>query len=574
MKKLLFITLSVLFTGIGGLKAQCTVDYTQTQPGIYPDTLPGGMVGAGFTEGMTFVMPLDTLGFNFTNFYIQAVSGLPLGLNWQCNSPGTNCNYNPQTNQYGCIEVSGTPLLAGTYPIDVSIIATLNVIGDIPANFYTQVVIQPDSASNVGFTASGVYGCSPMIVSFVNNNPGMAAYNWDFGNGITSTQENPVPQTYTTPGDYTVNYEAYPSGTSSYFLTNIEVVDADGWGGDMDDGFGTLSPDPYIKLLDQSGSVIYTSPVYIDQSFPVSWPISNIPLQDETYTIEVWEEDGFWTNDDFCGSLSFQGFSASSTLSGGGETVNYTTSVVNPGLITTSDTIHVFGVPGTPNIDFLGAQLWTDSLGFSLQWYQNGSSLLGETNGSLLAPASGSYFVLSTTPEGCFSSSDTLFIVACDTAFVPSITQNGNVLYTDTSSYSIQWYQDGWPITGATTQTLPNINEGDFFVELTSADGCTYVSAVVTVDFSSIEEGLLSKASFNLYPNPAKGTFTLKLNGVGNGPFIVQVLDLSGRAVFKERLTATNQSLERKVDFNSLPGVYLVRVSNKNQSVQRKLVIN
>jgi PKD repeat protein len=309
MKTLLVIILSVFFTKGISLKAQCTIDYTQTQPGIYPDTLPDGMVGAGFTEGMTFVMPLDTSGFDFNNFYIQTVSGLPLGLSWQCDSPGTNCNYNPQTSQYGCIEISGTPLLAGIYPIDVSIVATLNVIGDIPANFYTQVVIQPDSASNTGFTASGVYGCSPMVVSFINNNPGMAAYSWDFGNGTTSTQENPAPQTYTTPGDYVVSYEAYPAGASSYFLTNIEVVDADGWSGDLDDGFGSLSPDPYIKLLDQSGSVIYTSPVLIDQDFPVSWPVGNISLQDQTYTVEVWEEDGFWTNDDFCGSLSFQGFS-------------------------------------------------------------------------------------------------------------------------------------------------------------------------------------------------------------------------------------------------------------------------
>ena len=153
MKPLLIILLSIFFIKANNLKAQCSIDYTQTQPGIYPDTLPDGMVGVGFTEGITFVMPLDTSGFDFTNFYIQTVSGLPFGLSWQCNSPGTNCNYNPQTTQYGCIEIFGTPLQAGTYPIDVSIITTLNVIGDIPANFYTQVVIQPDSSSNMGFNS-------------------------------------------------------------------------------------------------------------------------------------------------------------------------------------------------------------------------------------------------------------------------------------------------------------------------------------------------------------------------------------------------------------------------------------
>ena len=133
--------------------------------------------------------------------------------------------------------------------------------------------------------------------------------------------------------------------------------------------------------------------MYVDQGFPVSWPISNILLQDQSYTIEVWEEDGFWTNDDFCGSLSFQGFSTSGTLTGGGETVNYTTSVVNAGLITSSDTIRVFDTPNTPNIDFLGSELWTDSLSFLLQWYQDGTSITGATSDSLLATVSGDYFV-------------------------------------------------------------------------------------------------------------------------------------------------------------------------------------
>ena len=75
-------------------------------------------------------------------------------------------------------------------------------------------------------------GCSPIQVSFTNNNPGMASYLWDFGNGNMSNAENPTPQIYNNPGTYVVNYEAYSTTNSSYFLTNIEVVSANGWDGD------------------------------------------------------------------------------------------------------------------------------------------------------------------------------------------------------------------------------------------------------------------------------------------------------------------------------------------------------
>ena len=570
MKKTAIIVFALLLFCAFKTKAQCVIDYSQTQPGIYPDVLPDGMVGSQYSESISFVLPLDTSGLSFTNFFIQSVSGLPFGLNWQCDSQSTNCNYNPQTSQYGCIEVYGSPLLAGVYPIDVSVIATLSLIGDVPTNYYTQLVVQPDTTSNVGFSTVGGYGCAPMTVSFINNNPGLQAYNWDFGNGTTSSQENPGPQIYTTPGEYIVNYEAYTTTASSYFLTNIEVSSADGWSGDLDDGFGSLNPDPYIKLLDQSGSVIYTSPVYVDQDFPVSWSISNIPLQNQTYTIEVWDEDGFWTGDDFCGSHSFQGFSSSNTMTGGGEIISYINSVVPPTPTTSSDTVKVFGNPPTPNIDSLGQVLWTDSLNLNLQWYQNGNPVSGATTDSLFATSSGEYFVVSTTPEGCFSSSDTLFIVVCDSLFVPQIFQSGNILYTDTTSYSIQWHQEGVVIPGATGQVLQNISEGDYFVQLTSYDGCVYISNTITVDFTSINLNQINP-EFTVYPNPTKGELFLSFKA--KKEFIVQVYDMMSRVVYQKNTKPNNKTDLYKLSLNALPGVYFITIFSDGKKSKQKLII-
>ena len=48
----------------------CNIDYTQTQVGIYPDTLPSATVGLPYNQDITFVMPTDTLGYDFINFHI------------------------------------------------------------------------------------------------------------------------------------------------------------------------------------------------------------------------------------------------------------------------------------------------------------------------------------------------------------------------------------------------------------------------------------------------------------------------------------------------------------------------
>ena len=90
----------------------CNIDYSNTQPGIYPDTMPTGFVGQPYNEDITFVMPLDTMGATITNFNIVNLA-LPVGLSWDCNNSSNGCNYNPQNDPYGCVNMSGTPLLAG-----------------------------------------------------------------------------------------------------------------------------------------------------------------------------------------------------------------------------------------------------------------------------------------------------------------------------------------------------------------------------------------------------------------------------------------------------------------------------
>ena len=177
MKKLLlFFALSSLLSPFSKLIAQCTPNTSYTQPGIYPDTLPDGTVGVPYATDATFMMPLDTQGYNFTNFQIQSVT-LPVGLNWQCNNAANGCNYDPWVNQYGCVHVYGTPLLAGSYTIDVTVIADLTIASGIPVHFNIFLTILPaqPNTSNNGFSMTGYTGCAPITVNFTNNNPGLQA---------------------------------------------------------------------------------------------------------------------------------------------------------------------------------------------------------------------------------------------------------------------------------------------------------------------------------------------------------------------------------------------------------------
>ena len=73
----------------------------------------------------------------------------------------------------------------------------LLVIALLPINICAQI--------NADFIADDLSSCSSFIVQFTNlsTGGGSLTYQWDFGNGNTSTSENPSA-TYSAPGTYTV----------------------------------------------------------------------------------------------------------------------------------------------------------------------------------------------------------------------------------------------------------------------------------------------------------------------------------------------------------------------------------
>lgn len=73
------------------------------------------------------------------------------------------------------------------------------------------------------FTASPMSGYGPLVVRFTDRTKGTpTAWQWDFGDGNTSTEQNPV-YIYATPGTYTPMLTAFNSGGSSAYTSFVWV---------------------------------------------------------------------------------------------------------------------------------------------------------------------------------------------------------------------------------------------------------------------------------------------------------------------------------------------------------------
>jgi len=67
------------------------------------------------------------------------------------------------------------------------------------------------------------YDANELTVKFQNLSTGAESYSWDFGDGETSTEENPT-HTYADYGDYTVKLVATNAGGSAKFEDEINLV--------------------------------------------------------------------------------------------------------------------------------------------------------------------------------------------------------------------------------------------------------------------------------------------------------------------------------------------------------------
>jgi hypothetical protein len=556
----------------------CTIDYSQTQTGLYPDTLPVGYVGQPYSEDITFVMPLDTMGYDFTNFYIMSVS-LPVGLNWQCNSSANNCNYNPQQDQHGCVNISGTPLLAGVYSVFVTVIADLTIVQGYPFQFqiYFEVLPSNTTTSNNGFSMTGPTGCSPITVGFTNNNPGMLAYLWDFGNGNISTLENPVPQVYTTPGDYVVEYTAWNNldTIDVYTLTGIDVTSMSNYGG----GFPSYeTPDAYV-ILKENGNTIFQSPIAGNQNTPVGWNTSILLNPSNTYVIEVWEaDDSFgelqFFGDDYMGSHTLM-LTGCNGCAAGTSSINYNVNhqIIYPNAAVVSvDTVHVYGYPPVPSISFdsPSLQLSTPDLGYSYQWYFNDSPIAGATNPSYTIYQSGVYHVVAVNTTGCVSFSDTLTAVYCDPDLAPVIDVNqagDQLIATDVPlGYTLQWMLNDFPISGQTNDTIDILMSGIYSVEMVDSFGCVHASEPYGVGLGVND---ISDFQWQFFPNPASQHVTVSFNEQAL-PETIEILDLTGRIYFRQSVDSAQMVLSLA---DLPPGMVFLRVYKGSQQYTRQLMV-
>ena len=177
----------------------------------------------------------------------------------------------------------------------------------------------PEPKLNASFTCEGYMRSAPGEVVFTNNSTLAVNYYWEFGDGDTSTLENPT-HTYMKKGEYKATLTAYSADSTSdkYSRTikmygpikGIQVEDVffdqelfgdDPNSSDPDNGG---KPDVTFEIVDSKGSTVFTTTSYYpdwefsEEKYTTSvifgdTEIEGLPVDlnsmNETYTIKLYD---------------------------------------------------------------------------------------------------------------------------------------------------------------------------------------------------------------------------------------------------------------------------------------------
>ena len=539
------------------------------KPTICPDTLPDGTAMINYEEDVSFYLPAQFVdqgtGLNVTlnELHVTGVSGMPYGLQFESSS-ATNIFYpssNPPTTEYGCARFCGIPLIPGDYIITVYVTAYVTVLGinqieyDV---FDLPIRINPNPTSNASFTISNPVGCTPLTTDFIVNYPSGGntnySYAWDFGNGNTSSLEVPSAQIYSNPGVYYVSCETQVD-TLDYTISSVTVLTSDC----SDIGF---EPDYYIKIFDGTTEVYNNSSSYASNQPTVTFNFPPIILNDNTYSIEVWDNDdllgGGQPGDDECGTVTFNGHTQGAyTLIDGSLIVSFS---VDHAVLTFSDTDSVVVYPSPqisvfeviPNdticdndsmfIRVVGGETW--------QWYINGSGIQSAIDSIYVPMIDGAYYVAASNSYGCMVNSANMYIAFLASPPYPNFYQNGNTLFCTNAGFQYQWYFNDQPISGATSQTCTIDSTGYYIVELIASNGCATPSVPYYAILQSISEYDVAEIKF--YPNPVRNIIYFDTDF--NQQYY-RIIDVVGNVVQEGRIEVNSINVG---DLNS--AVYFIQI--------------
>lgn len=156
-----------------------------------------------------------------------------------------------------------------------------------------------------------------------------------------------------------------------------------------------------------------------------------------------------------------------------------------------------------------------------------------------------------------------------------SLDVNGNTMSYSNPNYLFQWYYNGLPIAGATTNSYTATQTGCYQLgaSLTPYVLCETLSDTVCFAFTGINE--FANDKFEVSPNPAKDVLQILFNGNDAINATVKLINLQGQVIEAEQKNSALLKKKLLINVSQVAnGIYFLEVSQNASKWYSKVVIS
>ena len=483
------------------------------------------------------------------------------------------------------------PIFPGTYDVTFSApgyvdqtVTGVVVTGNTPA-IVVDILLNP-AIPTADFVASTTNACGGEI-SFTDLTGSATNWLWSFGDGNTSTQQNPT-HTWLNSGTYSVSLVVSNcAGADSLVKTDYLTVTIP-QAPQVVAGSGCSGTSLMLVAFAQGALNWYDAPeggniVSTEAGF-ITPPLTSTT----TYYVENDQSGGTQQLGPMDNAIGTGGFYTASTYhylrfnakvpfrllsvwvnaaTDGNRTIQLRNA---SGTILQAATIFVLAGQGRVDLNFEVPQGEDLQLGVAgannLFRNQSGATypyeidgLVAITGNSAGNPAVYYYFYDWEIQQPCVSPRVPVTATIFPSPPTPTVDQVGNTLVSSASDGN-QWYDVWGLIPGATSQVYSPVQTGVYYLVVTNSMGCDAHAGPITFTTVGTTDALVSASGkVSVYPNPTNGVFHIDGSGLSSGIVHVAVYNMVGQVVYSAQLRDKQQLA---VDGSDWPaGSYVVRVS-------------
>ena len=460
--------------------------------------------------------------------------------------------------------------------------------------------LPPNGPPTTTIVASSINSCSGLIYFFDNSTEYPQDWQWNFGDGNTSDEENPIHQ-YMESGTYQVTLQATNSlgaGTASITVV-VDLVEPPV----VEDALGC---DGQSSLLTASGATDYNW--YLDGEYLGSGnPFQSPELEgNTTFMVEAEQKGAQYNLGPVDNNFGLGGYSSSPNL----QTLNFTAHapLVLESVLVDADSarireillldeegevlqsVSVFIPAGVSQITL---NMTIDEPGnyrlggYELGLYRNNFGALFPYTVPDLVSITGTssssifyyyFYNWQVREASCFSPQVPLFVEAQESPVADfTVIQNDDqVQFSDESTGATSWF---WDFGDGNTSTAQNpahtykVN-GVYSATLTVSNGtCEDIFEVILVIINAGVDAIEGLTQLQLRPNLGSGQFQLYLEMEQPKDVRMDVFNTIGQTILSNQWDASSIIIE-DIDLGLVPaGAYFVRIAVDGQAAYRKYVL-